>query len=493
MSISFNQISSTLRVPLVAVEFDATRAQQGPALLAYKGLIIGQKLAAGTAAADTLHKVTSVDQVITLAGRGSALHRQALGWFAANKSTEVWIGVLADDGAGVAATGTIVVTGPATADGTIALYLGGERITVGVSSGDDATAIGDAIAAEINANLDLPVTAANVTGTVTLTYRHKGLIGNTYDVRDSFRDGEALPAGVALAITTLGGVIAGTTAPSLTNLVAAMADLWFQIWTHPYTDATNLTAIEAELALRFGPMRSQDGVAITSMSGTHSAHTTLGSGRNSPHSVIVAQPGASPLVPPMEFAAEVAGLLALHGAADPARPFQTIELPRAIAPAETDQFSFDERNLFLFDGISTTKRTASGGIALERAISTYQTGPGGGDDTAYLDVTTLLTLLYLRYSLRSRFQARYPRHKLADDGTRLGSGQAVVTPKLAKAECITWFREMEELGLVEDFDQFKRDLVVERNVANPNRLDMLVPPDLINGLNIVAAQIQFRL
>ena len=53
------------------------------------------------------------------------LHRMAIAWFASNKSTELWLGVLADNGAGVAATGTIVVTGPATATGTIPLYLGG--------------------------------------------------------------------------------------------------------------------------------------------------------------------------------------------------------------------------------------------------------------------------------------------------------------------------------------------------------------------------------
>jgi hypothetical protein len=40
---------------------------------------------------------------------------------------------------------------------------------------------------------------------------------------------------------------------------------------------------------------------------------------------------------------------------------------------------------------------------------------------------------------------------------------------------------MEELGLVENFDQFKTDLVVERNASDPNRLDFLLPPDIINS------------
>lgn len=494
MSISFNGIPTTLRIPFVAVEFDSSQAQQGPALLAYRGLHIGQKLPAGTWAADSVNKAANVNQVIAGAGRGSIAHRQAIGWFASNKSTEAWFGVVADNGAGVAATGTIVVGGPATADGTIALYFGGVRVTVGVTNGQASTVIATNIAAAINANLDLPVTASAATSTVTVTFRHKGLVGNSYDMRHSFIDGEVLPAGVTLTITAMGSVIAGTTNPTLTNLIAAMADLWFQVWSHPYTDATSLTAIENELASRFGPLRAQGGVAITSASGTLSSLTTLGTGRNSPHSVIVAQPGATPLTPPMEFAAEVAGLVAFYGAQDPARPFQTLAMTNAIAPAETDQFDpSSERDLLLHDGIATTKRVTGGGVQLERIITTYQTNTAGAADTAYLDVTTMLTLIYLRYSFRVLMQTKYPRHKLASDGTRLGSGQAVMTPSLGRSEALTWFRDNEALGIVEGSDQFKRDLVVERNASDPNRLDFLLPPDLINQLIGVDAKIQFRL
>lgn len=490
MTISFNAIPTTLRVPFVAVEFDASRAQQGPAILAYRGLLIGQKTSDGTAADNEVVPCTSPDHAIVLAGRGSMLHRQALAWFAANRSTELWLGVLPDDEYGDAAEGTITVTGPASASGQIALYLGGERITVGVSEDDTAAEIATAISAAINDAEDLPVTADVNAAVVTVTFRHAGEVGNSYDMRDSFRDGEVLPAGVELAYVQLTG---GTGNPALDGLFAAMEDLWFHVWSHPYIDSTSLPAIEAELALRAGPMRSMDGLAITSMAGSFSTHTALGGARNSPYSAIVAQPGSAPLTPPMEFAAEVAGLVALHGAADPARPFQTLALSRAIAPAETDQWSLEERNLFLYDGIATTKRAAGGVVQLERMITTYQTSPAGADDTAYLDATTILTLMYLRYSFRTRMLLRYPRHKLANDGTRFGSGQAVITPKIGKAEAVAWFREMEELGLVEGFDQFKRDLICERNQQDPNRLDFLLPPDVINQLIVTAAQIQFRL
>jgi phage tail sheath gpL-like len=490
MTISFNDVPSSLRVPFVTAEFDSSQAAQGPALLAYRGLLIGQKTSSGAGTANTLVRATSADDLIAIAGRGSMLHRMAIAWFASNQFTELWVGILADNGSGVAAHGTITVTGPATADGTIVLYPGGERVEVAVTNGDADTVIAAAINAAINADLDLPVTSTVSSAVATVTFRHKGTVGNDYSLRHSLRDGEALPAGVGVAIVALAS---GATNPVLTTLIAAMGDTWFNIIAHPYTDATSLTALEAELASRFGPMRMIDGLAITAGAGSFSTLATLGEGRNSAHSVILAQPGINTLTPGMEFAAEAAAIVARAGAADPARPFQTLGFVHAQAPAETDLFTIEERNLLLFDGIATTRAATGGVVQLDRVITTYQTNATGADDTAYLDATTLLTLMYLRYDWRQRIATKYPRHKLAADSSRLGSGQAVMTPALGKGEALGWFREKEKQGLVENFDLFKANLVCERNDSDPNRLDWLLPPDLINQLIVAAAQIQFRL
>lgn len=489
--VAFNDIPNDLRIPFTAIEFDNTRASQGPALLSYRALLIGQKIAAGTATADTIHRVTNADQVVTLAGRGSELHRMALAWFASNTSTELWIGVLDDDGSGVAATGTIQVTGSPTEAGTLALYIAGTRITVAVASGDAVNDVASAIEAAIDLKVDLPVSASVSTDTVTLTAKNDGTAGNDIDIRFNYLDTDASPAGFAATIT---GMASGATNPSLTNLIAALGDTWFNIIAHPYTDATNLGAIETELADRSGPLRMIDGVAITSAAGSHATLVTLGDGRNSPSSCIVAQEGANPLTQPVQFAAETAALAAFYGAIDPARPFQTLAYSNALPVAESDKFTNQERNLLLFDGIATSKVNEGDTVVrIGRLITTYQTNDAGGADTSYLDVTTRLTLMYLRYSFRQRMLAKYPRHKLANDGVRLGSGQFVVTPSIGKAEAVGWFREMELLGLVENFDQFKADLVVERNDSDPNRLDFLLPPDLINQLIVTAVNLQFRL
>lgn len=489
VGISFNSVPSNLRVNFFAAEFDNTQASQGPALLSYRVLLVGQKTSAGTGTANQLYRVTSAAAVLTLAGRGSMLHRMALRYFANNTTTETWILILADNGAGTAATGTITVSGPSTAAGTLHLYLGGVYVPVTVASGDSANTIATAVGDAINDNLDLPVTATVLNAVVTWTFRHKGAVGNSYDVRANYQFGEAYPAGVSVAIVAASG---GATNPTLTTGIAALGDNWYHVWAHPYTDSTSLAAIETELTRRFGPMTMIDGLAITSAAGSYSTLSTLGAARNSPHSKIVAQPGENPLTPPMEFAAAVAGVVALSGANDPALPLHTLAVTGALAPAESDLFTIEEKNLLLFDGISVSDVSAGGTVSLNTQITTYQTNGAGADDTSYLLSTTMLTLMYLRYSFRTRVRTRFARAKIANDGAVLGSGQVVLTPSVGRAEAVAWFKEMQQRGLVEDLDQFEQDLVVERDQSNPNQMNWLLPPTLMGPFIVGAAKIQFR-
>ena len=126
-------------------------------------------------------------------------------------------------------------------------------------------------------------------------------------------------------------------------------------------------------------------------------------------------------------------------------------------------------------------------------ITTYQLNGAGAPDTSYLDLNTVLTLSYLRYDWRTFIASRYPRHKLASDDVRPAPGQAIITPSIGKAEAVSRFAQWQDLGLVEGIEQFKTDLIVERNSQDPNRLDFLLPPDIINQLRIAATQIQFLL
>jgi len=114
-------------------------------------------------------------------------------------------------------------------------------------------------------------------------------------------------------------------------------------------------------------------------------------------------------------------------------------------------------------------------------------------DNSYLDSETLHTSAYVIRQLKSIITSKYPRHKLANDGTRFGPGQAIVTPAVLKGEMCASYRTMERAGIVENFDLFKQHLVVERNVSDPTRVDVLFPPDYVNQLRVFALLNQFRL
>lgn len=178
---------------------------------------------------------------------------------------------------------------------------------------------------------------------------------------------------------------------------------------------------------------------------------------------------------------------------DPARPLHTLPLVGMLPAIPEQRFTKAEKNSLAYDGISVCKEHDDGTCAIETSITMYQTNVHGLADDAFLKVQTLATLAYVLRSLRFRIVQKFPRHKLANDGTRFGPGQAIVTPKIAKAEIVAHYRELEYLGLVENADQFKSTLIVERNVSNPNRLDVLYPPDLVNQLDVFAVLAQFRL
>lgn len=494
MAVSFNTIPSNVRVPLAYIEFDNTRAVLGTPEMPYKILVLGQMLDTGIATAEVPVQVTSADHASALFGAGSQLARMFAALKANNRYTESWAIPLEDDSEGVQATGTITFGALPTAAGVLNLYIAGKRVRIAVAADDTPAEVAAALVLAITADTSLPVTAAAGAGEsthiVTFTASHKGECGNDIDLRLNYYQGEVLPAGLTATIVAM-GVIAGAGNPDIADAIAVMGDEWYQAIINPWTDDANMVLLEAELADRFGGTRQIDGIAYCAVRDTYGNTATYGTARNSP-CVTCMGTGISPSEPCV-FASAYAGQAAASLAIDPARPLQTLVLAGILPPAVEDRWTSDERNLLLYDGIATSYVDSGGLVRIEREVSMYQLNAFDLADPSYLDITTQATLSYLRYSIRARITQKFPRHKLADDGTKFGPGQAIVTPSTLRAELIALAREWELAGLVENLDQYKTDLIVERNADDRNRADVLAPPDLVNQLRIFAAQVQFIL
>lgn len=490
MSVSFNQIPNDLRVPLVSIEIDNTGAVQGTPALAWKVLVLGQRTASGTQPAGEVVRVTKASQAEQLFGADSMLADMFRKGKAANSYIETWAIALDDNPAGAAASMIMTVDSAATGAGTLYLLIGGEKVSVGVASGDTEENIAQAIIATINANPRLPVTAVigQDANAVKLICNWKGLTGNDIDVRLNYYSGEVTPPGVTL---TLGSMAGGTANPDIVDALAAFGDEWWNSIVMPYTDTANLNALEQELLTRWGPLRMIDAITFSAYRGTHAATGTFGNSRNG---FLMSCMGTNIAPQPPYLWAMVYGVIGSQSLSiDPARPLQTLVLPSILPPAKSDRWDLPENNLLLHDGIATHVVGPGDVVQIQREISLYQEDSYGLPDESYLDINTPATLSYIRYATRTRIQQRFPRHKLADDGTRFAPGQAVVTPSIVRNQLLALFTELEEKGLVENFERYKETLIVERNADNRNRLDVLSHPDLINQFRLMAMQIQFVL
>lgn len=492
MTVSFSTIPANVRVPLFYAEVDNSQAVYFTQ--PQRTLLIGQKLAAGDATADVPILVSRTDEAKSRFGLGSMLARMHEIYRANDLIGEVWCLPLNDVGAGVSATGTISISGTATAPGTINLYIAGQRVQVPVASGDTATAIATAINTAINAATTLPVTSTVSTNTVTATARHKGTLGNQIRVQANYRGsagGEFTPAGITLTISAMSG---GTTDPTLTNALAAMGDDEYDFIIMPYTDSTSLDALRTVMndsTGRWAFNRQIYGHVYAAKSDTFANLVTFGTARNDQHATVAGYETSVPN-PPWEYAAAYGARNAVFIAADPARPTQTGELVGILPPTPGNRFILTERASLLNSGVATSYY-GGGAVRIERAITTYQKNTWNQNDPSYLDSETLHTLAYVIRRLRYNVTQKYSRHKLANDGTRFGAGQAIVTPSVVRGEILSEYAALEEMGIVENAKAFAKYLIVERNDNDPNRLDVLYPPDLVNQLRVFAVLAQFRL
>ena len=493
MSVSFNTVPADVRVPLTYIEFDNSNAVTGTPLPRQRVLMFGQH-SNGREALHVPVRIRSSTQAALAFGQGSMLALMAAAFLKANRTAELWC-IAQGNGEGNATVATISLSGKATESGTLVTYIAGVRIALSDSTGATGAMLADALAEKIKAMSDLPVTAAvtaNAGGDdnhadVVLSAKFIGRL-SVVDVRWNHYSGEVTPSGIAASVTMPSD---NNSNPDIRDSIAGMGDLQYKYIVMPYLDEPNLNLLRTELQERWGAVNQADGFAVAVMNGTYGDISTFGISRND--QLITCMGMCNAPEPSYLYAATVCAIASQALTIDPARPLQTLTLPERIPPAVSDRFTWPERNALLYDGISTFTVNDSGQMQIERLITMYRTNSYGDSDPSYLDVNTIATLSYLRYSLRTRITQKFPRHKLANDGTNFAPGQAVVTPSIIKTELLALFEEWESAGLVEDFETFKSELYVTRNANDKNRVDVLCGPNLINQFRIFAAQLQFIL
>jgi phage tail sheath gpL-like len=490
MPVSMNQIPSDLRVPLFYAEMDNSQANSGATQL--RRLLIG--LANDDVTVDTeLLLPASSSEVSVLAGPGSMLHEMHVVHRRVDPMGETWVLPLKIT-AGTKASGTFSLSGTASAAGVLSVYIGDAKVAVSVANSQSAEDVATALVNAINA-ATLPVTASASVAVVTVTAKFSGELGNDLRLAVNLRGsagGEVLPGGIMVSVTQMSG---GVGVPDLDAALAVLGDEPFEFITHPFTDSAALSSFQAlmdDTSGRWAWLKKIYGHVYSARRGTLGELVTFGRGATNDQHMTVA--AVEPEVPTSvwRWAADFAGRTAVFIAADPARPTQTGSLPSCMPAPEGKRFGLLENNSLLWAGMATTYYEG-GSVRIQRAVTLYQENSFGQPDDSYLDSETMHQSAAILRRLEAVITSKFARHKLANDGTRFGPGQAIVTPKTIRGELIAEYESMERVGLVENLSTFAQYLIVERDEINPNRVNVLFPPDYVNQLRIVALRNEFRL
>lgn len=225
--------------PIITVNKIA--AETSVAVAGEKLLIYGQKLASGNAVSGQLYQITSYSQAQILFGENSHILLQLskvfdiayLSGFKVGKPfPSIYAIALSDASAGVQATSVITLTGNATSAGIFKISINDyikNTYSIDIANATTVANQAIAIAAVLNADVTCPVVASVGTGgdvnKITLTHKHKGLVGN-----DTYLEIPTPSTGTAVAYTAFAG---GMTNPDLAAITTPIANIRFQSIVYP--------------------------------------------------------------------------------------------------------------------------------------------------------------------------------------------------------------------------------------------------------------------
>lgn len=485
MPITFKEIPDALRYPGAYVEINGDQAGLGDGLPI--ALLVGQKLATGTAAAGEIVRIASVQDAINKAGEGSMLAQMAAAYRDANETFDLFILPYADNAAGVAATGTVTVSAEPTEDGTGYLYIAQRQVSFGVTAGMTTAQVATAIAAAMTAKgLEIPVTAVAAGAVVTLTARHKGTCGNNIDLRLNMY-GEAMPAGLGIALAAMHNG-AGDPDPGDINAMLG-SRYWFRYVALGINGNAFMAAWHDVSRLRYKPPVQAGFRAFTAFRGDYLTASAWGETKNFEHICAIGLDNNPPTT--WEAAAALCGVAGRRLWNNPVISLEGTEIPGLVG---TSYFDWTNGNSLLFKGVSLMEVGTDGTCYVKRLISMYQTRSDGSADDAYLDINVAEVMERIRYEQRIGAIQRFRGTVAAKTNEGYRPGLPITTEDSVKAYLLSLYKNelLANKGWVQGYDYYKASLIVEQNSDNPSRFDFADNPVVNSPFYILAGKASFR-
>ncbi|MFW5776811.1 MAG: hypothetical protein ACOCZB_05935 [Spirochaetota bacterium] len=489
MAITFSEVPTNAAASAVFVEQEPVNRVGGSPVIEHKLLLVGQYNSGSSPTDNVPQLLLNEADAWDRYGRGSQLAIMYQAAFAATRgAVPIYALPLADESGAASATGTLAITGTATAAGTLAVYVNGKKLSVGVASGDTADDVGDAVETAINSDLDLPVTASNTTGTVTLTVRWGGESGNQNTLEINRADTDETPAGLTVTVTDIGDEDAGTTDPDASTALGNLGDTWYTEIVYPYTGDTEIGYLESA-----GDTRADAGVkrmfaGFIGYNGTNADLITALDDRNSQWTTFV--PVHESPTPGYYIGAAAAGVYARVQQSNPGRPAKNQVIPGVVA-GDSNDLTYSEQDTTIKAGGSTTRNLSDDRVTIIDLVTTRTTTDAGADTDDWRFTVIIGNLQFKLYALEQTFLASPFDQGVVLTDDDVGGPSFGIRPSTVKAFAIGLVDDWIARGLSTSRDSIVSGITASIDSSNPGRINLLVPDIASAGLRIVAVKLEW--
>lgn len=410
--------SSTSLAPTVAVgavnEKFGVRAENRPSKILAIGLY--DEATKTSIVKNTIYgPILSAEDAGNRFGFGFSLHRLVLNALKGGQGVPIYcIPMDQDTAAPLIATGTITIVATSTAAGIYPLYIAGIPVPVSLSKGLDETTTADAIVLKINANTDLPVTATNVAGLITVISKDVGLSANDISMTLGEKLGDATLTELSITSSVIVQLVngSGLMDDDMATALAALGtgdsanELDFTHLVHGFGDTAavlddiqeyvgdgdTFTGLYAKTLEPPRPFVSMSGDVDDGGSGLTAA-LALANGRreldraNGQFSV----PGSPNH--PNDIAALATGIIALKANDIPAQTYNRLPLPGILPGSKANDWtsSYDSRDTAVQAGNSPTK-VVNGTVQLTKTLTFYHPAAVSPASNGYKSVISIVKL-----------------------------------------------------------------------------------------------------
>ena len=440
----------------------------------------------------TKRQVTSASEAATIYGFGSPIHLATKQLLPVNGdgvgTIPVTIYPMVDDGSGAAAAGDITPAGVQTESAAYRVRVSNiDSEQFVIAAADTVATIVTAMAAAINAVLDMPVIATDATpGTSTelgLTSKWKGESANlmTVEVVGS------TTAGTTFGITQMAG---GLVNPDVDDALNQVGGVWetMVLSCLNTADGDNLDKFQVFGEGRWGALVRKPLVVFTgTILTTVDDATTIPDARKTDrvNSQLIA-PGSTDLT--FVVAARQLARIAVVANDNPPQDYGSQAATGLTPGADGVQWTYIDRDVAIKKGSSSIE-VRDGVVNVADVVTFYH--PTGDPIPAYRYVCDIVKLQNIIFNLDLIFAtAEWDGAPLIPDNQPTVNRSAK-KPKTAKGAVAALTDSLALNALISDPETAKNSILAQINEQNPKRLDLSVTYQLSGNTNIISVDLDF--